>query len=344
MKLVAPICAPEDVPVLARAGADEFYCGLVPRPWQMRFGRSTLNRRMSGNLHTFGELALTVANAHALGKSVSVACNAQSYPRDRWNDLLATLEGIAEAGADALIIGDFGLLATLAERRLPLRIHLSSVASCHNVETAALAVDLGISRLILPRHVTLAEMRKMCAELPALEVESFVLNDGCVFEEGSCHTLHLPGPLGGPICLDRFQYEYRRGDGRALSGTEAERLRANDEAWAKWLWHTFSCGFTVTPEGLPYGPCGLCAIPRLAAAGICAVKVAGRESPLERRLKSVEMVRAVLDRGGGEPQVAAFAEGLRKRPDLCRSGFMCYYREILRPPGKRALARVPKSA
>ena len=344
MKLVAPICAPEEVAILARAGADEFYCGLVPRPWQMRFGRSTLNRRMSGNLHTFEELALTVANAHALGKSVSVACNAQSYPRDRWNDLLATLEGIAEAGADALIIGDFGLLATLAERRLPLRIHLSSVASCHNVETAGLAVDLGISRVILPRHVTLEEMRRICSELPALEVESFILNDGCVFEEGSCHTLHLPGPLGGPICLDRYRYEYRRSDGRALSATEAERLRANDEAWNKWLWHTFSCGFTVTPEGLPYGPCGLCAIPRLAAAGICAVKIAGRESPLERRLKSVEMVRAVLDRGGGEPQVAAFAQGLRKRPDLCQSGFMCYYREILRLPGNRAFARAPESA
>lgn len=343
MKLVAPISAPEDVPVLARAGADEFYCGLVPQQWQMRFGRSTLNRRMTGNLHTFADLELTVANAHALGKSVAVACNAQTYPRDRWNELLATLEGIAAAGADALIIGDFSVLATLAERPLPLRIHLSSVASCHNGETAGLAVDLGASRVILPRHVTLEEMRRICGGLPGLEVESFILNDGCVFEEGSCHTLHLPGPLGGPICLDRHAYEYRRGDGRALGRTEAERLRANDEAWDKWLWHTFSCGFTVTPEGLPYGPCGLCAIPRLEAAGIHAVKIAGRESPLERRLKSVEMVRAVLDRDQDETQVAAFAQGLRKRPDLCRSGFMCYYREILRPADKRKLAGTPET-
>ena len=339
MKLVAPISAPEDVPVLARAGADEFYCGLVPREWQMRFGRSTLNRRMTGNLHTFGELELAVANAHALGKSISVACNAQSYPRDRWTDLLTTLDGIAAAGADALIIGDFALLATLAGRRLPLRIHLSSVASCHNAETAALAVDLGAVRVILPRHVTLAEMETMCGELPGLEIESFVLNDGCVFEEGSCHTLHLPGPLGGPICLDRYRYEYRRGDGAALAESEAGRLRANDEAWDQWLWHTFSCGFTVTPEGLPYGPCGLCAIPRLAAAGVHAVKIAGRESPLERRLRSVEVVRAVLDRDGGEAQVAAFAQGLRKRPDLCQSGFMCYYREVLWPAGGRARSR-----
>ncbi len=331
MKLVAPITAPDDVAILARAGADEFYCGVVPREWESRFGRSTLNRRLGGNLGSFAELECAVQSAHHLGKQMSVAVNAQTYSVDRWNDLLAMLARIGATGADAVIVGDFGLLAALAEYRLPFRIHLSSVASCHNSETAALAVELGAVRVILPRHVTLAEMERIGARMPRLELEAFILNDGCVFEEGSCQTLHLPANLGGPICLDRFAYDYRRDDGRLLSGAERERFAANDEAYEKWLWYMFSCGFTVTAEGFPHGPCGLCAIPRLNRAGITAVKIAGRDGPLERRLRSVEMVRRVLDRAAEEPgeeAVVALARTMRKKPELCASGYMCYYREL----------------
>lgn len=334
MRLVAPVSAPEDIPVLARAGADEFYCGLAPREWQVRFGRSTVNRRMSGNLQSFEDLARTVAMAHELGKRVSVAFNAQSYPADRWDDVLAMLDRVAASGVDAVIVGDLGLLAALGERRLPLRLHLSSVASCRNAETAELAGELGAVRVILPRHLRLSEIRGMCRALPELEIEAFVLNDGCVFEEGSCHTLHLPGPLGGPICLERFAHEYHRSDGNPLREAELQRIHANDEAWDEWLWYVFSCGFSVTAEGLPYGPCGLCAIPQLAAAGVGSVKIAGREGPLERRLKSVEMTRAVLEcsAGSGEREAVAFARGLRCKPELCQSGFMCYYREV--SPGR----------
>ncbi|MGD0073736.1 MAG: U32 family peptidase [Candidatus Binataceae bacterium] len=331
MKLAAPISAPDDAAVLAGAGADEFYCGVVPREWESRFGRSTLNRRMGGNLGSFDELARAVRTSHDLGKQISVAVNAQNYSSDRWDDLLALLSRIADSGADAVIVGDFGLLAALSERRLPLRIHLSSIASCHNSETAALTAELGAERVILPRHVTLAEIERIGRQVPGLELEAFVLNDGCVFEEGSCHTLHLPPALGGPICLDRFEYRYRRDDGNPLSAAERERFDANDREYEKWLWYTFSCGFTVTAEGFPHGPCGLCAIARLKQAGIAAVKVAGREGPLERRLRSVEMVRSVMDRAAKEPEeevVATFARGLRENRELCSSGYMCYYREV----------------
>ena len=330
MRLVVPIAAPEEVAPLSRAGADEFYCGLVPPAWAQRFGRSTLNRRMGGNLPSVEDLARTVDSVHALGKTVSVAFNAQSYPADRWDELLKVIERVAALGADALIVGELGVLAALAAQRLPLRLHLSSVASCHNSEMAQLAAELGAVRVILPRHVTLREIRGMCRAIPGTQVEVFLLNDGCVFEEGSCHTLHLPGALGGPICLERFQSQYRRRDGQALAETDCEALRANEEAWDRWLWHVFACGFSVTTEGLPHGPCGLCAISQLGRAGVAAVKIAGRDSRLERRLKSVEMARAVLDRAatGDERQVQEFARALRGKPDRCACGFMCYYREV----------------
>ncbi|EME69030.1 peptidase U32, partial [Paramagnetospirillum caucaseum] len=222
--------------------------------------------------------------------------------------------------------------ARLGQRDLGVRLHASSLLACRNAGAAAVLGELGACRVVLPRDVTLDEIAAIAAARPELEFEAFVLNDGCVFEEGNCHTIHLPGRLGGPICLDRYAVDYRRVDGRRLSDAEAEALAANDARHDEWLWYRFGCGFSVTANGLPFGPCGLCAVSALAGAGLAAVKIAGREGPLDRKLKSVEMVRATLDRldrGEDGAQVAAFAQGLRARQDLCATGYMCYYREVI---------------
>ena len=328
MRIVAPVSTVEEVAPLAAAGADEFYCGIVPKDWTDRFKSSGVNRRIFGNFSDYGALAEAVAAAHAAGTRVSLVMNAQHYSEAH----IAALQGIAERfaglGGDALIVGDLGLLATLAEQGLPLRLHVSSLLTCRNSEAMKLYRDLGAQRVILPRDVTLGEIAAMARAVPGIELEAFVLNDGCVFEEGSCHSIHLPPKLGGPICLDRYDPAYARCDGAALSEAEAARLKANDEAYRRFLWHRFSRGFTVSEDGYPFGPCGLCALPAFARAGLAAVKIAGREGRLERKLKSVELVRTIRDRvrdGASEAEVLSQARGMRGAP--CTDGYMCYYRE-----------------
>ena len=229
--------------------------------------------------------------------------------------------------ARRLIVGDIGVLALLAGRGLSLRLHVSSLLSCRNAEAAALYRELGAHRVVLPRDLTVAEITALVAATPGIEFEAFILNDGCVFEEGQCHTIHLPGRLGGPICLDNHQTRHARADGAALSESDAAALSANDAKYREWLWYRFSCGFSVTEQGYPFGPCGLCALPQLAASGVAAVKIAGREGPLARKLRSVEMVQQTrLNLGQGEAAAQAVARNLRRRPDLCDTGYMCYYR------------------
>jgi hypothetical protein len=209
---------------------------------------------------------------------------------------------------------------------------VSSILSCRNREAARFYRELGADRVIFPRDVTIEEMGRIAAAAPELEYEAFVLNDGCVFEEGGCDTLHLPNRLGGPICLDDYRSCPSRADGKGLGAATAAALEDNESRYRSWLWYRFGCGFSVTAEGYPFGPCGLCAMPLMAELGITAIKIVGREAPLERKLRSVELVAAVRERmaepcrGAG---VAAFARGLRQRQDLCDSGYMCYYREVL---------------
>ena len=333
MKVVAPVSRVEEIAPMIAAGADELYFGVVPLGWTERFAQTAVGRRAFGNLPDGDGLRRAVDQIRARDKRALLALNGQHYGEGHIELLLPMVRRFAEMGGGGIIVADPSLLIRLAAEKLGTRLHVSSVAACRNREAARFYAELGASRIVFPRHLTLDEMSGMVRACPDLEFEAFVLNDGCVFEEGLCHTLHLPGELGGPFCMDDYAAYYRRDDGGALSRAEARVLEANNAAYKEWLWYKFSCGFTTTPDGFPYGPCGLCALPLLAASGISAVKLAGRETPTERKLKSLALVRSVLTSMAEHRDPArtmAHAQGLRGCPERCATGYMCYYPEVLR--------------
>lgn len=331
MRITAPISKVEEISVLASAGADEFYCGVVPPEWVAKYRTVAVNRRIFGNLPGgYPELETAVSEAHACGCRLFLVLNAQHYPGEQLDGLIDVAQRFAKIGGDALIVADLALLATLAAQDLGLALHVSSVASCRNKEAARFYQAMGAKRVIFPRDITLDEIAHIAGNLPDLELEAFVLNDGCVFEEGVCHGIHLPNRMGGPFCLDNYAYRHVRRDGMPLSDAEAAHIAQNDADYRKWLWYRMGCGFSVAPNGLPYGPCGLCAIPALHQAGVAAIKIAGREAPTERKIRSVQMVRGMLDmvQNGTPPEDAmSFARGLRGEPNHCDVGYMCYYPE-----------------
>jgi putative protease len=64
--------------------------------------------------------------------------------------------------------------------------------------------------------------------------------------------------------------------------------------------------------------------------GVVHFKIVGREAHPYRKVRSLQMVKAVADhlRAGRAPaSVRRFSRELRATPDLCASGYMCYYRE-----------------
>ncbi len=331
MRIAAPISRAEEIGPMLRAGADELYFGVVPLGWAERFGISTVNRRTFGNLDDGDSLRRAVGTIRDGGGAASLALNGQHYSEERLELLQELALRFAAAGGSAIIVSDLMLLQSLAAMGLDLRLHISSVAACRNGESALFYRDLGAARVIFPRHMTLAEMADVAAAAPELDFEAFALNDGCLFDEGVCHTIHLPMQFGGPICMDDYELDYRRDDGRAPTAREGRALAANDAEYKRWAWYKFSCGFSTTDDGYPFGPCGLCAVPFLAAHGVGTVKIAGRETPTERKLKSLELVRATIERmadGADAAALAEFARGLRSRPDRCAQGYMCYYPEV----------------
>jgi U32 family peptidase len=331
MKITAPISRVDEIAPLAAAGANELYCGVVPKEWVARFNTGAVNRRYFGNLDGMEELARAIERAHENQVSMFMVLNAQQYGSTHQEALVDLARAFSDIGGDAVIVADIGLIAGLREQVPQLEVHVSSVAACRNSAGIAFYRDMGVRRVILPRDVTLAEIEAMAAVSGGVEIEAFILNDGCVFEEGACHSIHLPSKQGGPICIDKRPFVYRDARKEPVSARTARKLRDNDTDYQRWLWYRFGCGFSTSATGYPFGPCGLCAIARMAAAGVASIKIAGREGALERKLKSVEMVRSVVDQvaSGASPEaVAAFAVALREAPDHCRSGYMCYYPEV----------------
>jgi U32 family peptidase len=331
MKITAPISRIDEIVPMAAAGANELYCGVVPREWIARFNTGAVNRRYFGNLESMEQLGQAVDIAHQNGTALLLVLNAQQYGSAHQGALVELARAFHGYGGDAVIVADIGLIARLRQDVPALAIHVSSVAACRNSAGVGFYRGLGARRVILPRDVSLEEIETIAAGCSPVEIEAFVLNDGCVFEEGACHSIHLPARQGGPICIDKRPFVYRDAQGQSVSPGMSRKLRDNDADYQRWLWYRFGCGFTTSANGYPWGPCGLCAIARLAAAGVASIKIAGREGATERKLKSVEMVRAVLDRvrAGATGEAAAdFAVSMRQAADHCRSGYMCYYPEV----------------
>jgi putative protease len=105
----------------------------------------------------------------------------------------------------------------------------------------------------------------------------------------------------------------------------------------QWLEACAGCRGRLGPTGAPLGTCGLCALPFLCEIGVDAVKVVGREAAAYTKLRSVQLVRRVLEEvqaGAAPAECAALACTLRGTPEMCARGFSCYYRDL--PEGARS--------
>lgn len=332
VKILAPIREFDELEMLAAAGAEELYCGVVPREWTAKFpGALWLNRRAaaSSGLDSFAELRRLRDAAHARDLPLFVTLNAPTYGPDQ----LPMVQDLAqrmseEGGVDALIVSDLNLIALLSEAGLHAQLHVSSVAATLNTEAVGFLKDFGVTRVVLPRSVTLDEIRGVTTAHPDLEIEVFLLNDGCAFEEGFCSTTHHHSV--GAFCtnLSTMKADFEWYGPRYTSRRE-RWLRQNLADYREWVWYVNGNGCGATAKGLPYGPCGLCAIPDLQKMGVASLKIVGREASPFRKLASVKMAADIVKRtreAVPKLHVIERAKSLRQEPEHCNAGYMCYYK------------------
>ncbi len=175
MELLSPAGDMERLRMALAYGADAVYLA----------GTAYGMRSFAGNF-TPEELSLAVKLCREKGVRVHVTCN--TMPRNDEADRLPEwLEYLDCLGVDAIILADVGVLS-LAKRYAPhVQCHISTQASVVNYASARAWHELGASRVILARELSLEEIREIRAKAPKeLELEVFAHGAMCVSYSGRC--------------------------------------------------------------------------------------------------------------------------------------------------------------
>ena len=175
LELLAPAGDLERVHTALRFGADAVYLG-GPQ-MQLRAGQVGFSME---------SLAQAIREAHALNRRVYVTVNAFAYNRDI-DALPDYAQALAALGADAVIVSDLGAIATIRRACPHLPVHVSTQANCLNYASARVYADLGATRVVLAREMSLADIAELRAKAPAgLELEAFVHGAMCMSYSGRC--------------------------------------------------------------------------------------------------------------------------------------------------------------
>lgn len=175
IELLSPAGDMERLVMALTYGADAVYMA----------GREFGMRAASGN---FGEdeMRAAIALTHEKGAKAYVTCN--TLPREEeLSRLPAYLEFLQDAGADALIIADLGVLE-LAKRHAPnVKKHVSTQLGVINSASANALYALGADTVVLARETPMEDIRKIRANTPPeLRLEAFVHGAMCVSFSGRC--------------------------------------------------------------------------------------------------------------------------------------------------------------
>ena len=175
LELLAPAGDLERLRTALRFGADAVYVGGP----QMQLRAGSVGFSMD-------DLAEAVREAHALNRRLYVTVNAfaSNSEIDALGDYARALKAL---GADAVIVSDLGAIAAIRRAAPDLDVHVSTQANCLNYAAAQVYADLGATRVVLGREMSLTEIAELRAKTPAsLELEAFVHGAMCMAYSGRC--------------------------------------------------------------------------------------------------------------------------------------------------------------
>jgi putative protease len=175
-ELLAPAGNFECVRAAVENGADAVYFGL----------QNGFNARARADNHALGDLGETMAFLRRRGVKGYVTLNTLIFS-DELPAIEEAVVAIAEAGVDAVLVQDLGLVRLVRAICPDLPVHASTQMTLTSAETVRAAERLGVERVVLGREVSIAEIRKI-RERTSVELETFVHGALCVAYSGQCLT------------------------------------------------------------------------------------------------------------------------------------------------------------
>lgn len=196
-ELLAPAGTLEKLKTAIHYGADAVYIG----------GDAYGLRSRAGNF-SFEEMAEGVAFAHDRGAKVYLAANMVTHEN---NEIGAGtfFRTIRDIGIDAIIVSDPALMQIAVMDAPGLVIHLSTQQSAVNYETLNFWQEAGLTRCVLGREVSMAEVAEIRSKTN-VEIEAFIHGAMCIAYSGRCvlsnHMSNRDANRGG--CSQSCRWKY----------------------------------------------------------------------------------------------------------------------------------------
>ncbi|EMP68374.1 peptidase U32 family protein [Streptococcus mutans] len=259
-EVLSPAGTLEKLKVAVNYGADAVFVG----------GQAYGLRSRAGNF-SMEEMAEGINYAHDHGVKVYVAANMVTHEGNEIG-AGAWFRELCDLGLDAVIVSDPALIAICATDAPGLEIHLSTQASSTNYETFEFWKELGLTRVVLAREVTMAELAEI-RKRTSVEIEAFVHGAMCISYSGRCvlsnHMSHRDANRGG--CSQSCRWKYNLYD--MPFGQERRSLKGE------------------VPEEFSMSAVDMCMIeniPDMIENGVDSLKIEGR-------MKSIHYVSTVTN-------------------------------------------------
>lgn len=274
-EVLSPAGTLEKLKVAIDYGADAVFVG----------GQAYGLRSRAGNF-SMEEMQEGINYAHERGAKVYVAANMVTHEGNEIG-AGAWFRELRDMGLDAVIVSDPALIVICATEAPGLEIHLSTQASSTNYETFEFWKELGLTRVVLAREVSMAELAEI-RKRTSVEIEAFVHGAMCISYSGRCvlsnHMSHRDANRGG--CSQSCRWKYNLYD--MPFGQERRSLKGE------------------IPEEFSMSAVDMCMIeniPDMIENGVDSLKIEGR-------MKSIHYVSTVTN--CYKAAVAAYMESPEK--------------------------------
>ncbi len=184
LEILAPAGSMDALIAAVRCGADAVYLGQ----------KSFSARKNSKN---FDETSLkeAVLYAHERGVAIHQALNIVVFDHER-DELKRCIETALNAGIDAFIVQDMGVVSILRQMAPTVALHASTQMAIHSVNGVKMAEEMGFSRVVLARELSKKEIANIRSHTD-LELEVFVHGAHCMSVSGQCYLSAVIGGKSG---------------------------------------------------------------------------------------------------------------------------------------------------
>jgi putative protease len=184
VELLAPCGSLDSLHAAVQNGADAVY-----------LGGSRFSARAYASNFDDENMIYAVNYCHAYGVKIYITVNTLIKDSEM-KDVLSYIKFLYEIGVDALIVQDAGLVYLIRQNFPDFELHASTQMTIHNGDGAKFFKNLGFSRIVLSRELSLNEIQYISKDLN-IETEIFVHGALCICYSGQCLMSSLIGGRSG---------------------------------------------------------------------------------------------------------------------------------------------------